>query len=290
MNPSIDKVVQNLREQEGMHVDLKKKLADGTYDHASDKDLSLLNSQTMLLSAAQNFKDMDFDAKLKAAIDLKNRGNKLFQNGDYPAALELYLQALTASEFGGSKNNNNSNSDENSSSKSNIDELVVPVLCNMAACTLKMGQFVKAARFCDEALQLRPRCLKALQRRGFAFLQLKEYDLSVASLEQAKALLTEGGGDSAHGTAADRKAIERQLLLARQGRKEERQRLKTQRENLQRAFGTSQSPAPSEAYKEAPVSAISELWTTFLNWLLWIIDTFVVGLTGKPFLSKSKNS
>lgn len=290
MKPSIDKMVKNLCEQEGAHVDLKKKLSDGTYDNASDKDLSLLNSKTMLLSTAQNFKDMNFNDKLKAAIELKQRGNVFFQKNEYSAAQELYLQALTAAEFGNKTNSESGESDEDISiENSNIDELVVPVLCNMAVCALKLNQFVKAARFCDEALKLRPVCLKALLRRGIAFLHLKEYDLCISSLEQAKdsilaTVVEESVDDSECSTnqnqlsksaAADLANVEHNLLLARHARQEERQRLKQQRENLQRAFGIvdSQGPAPSSITPpstEGPTSLTTLIQSLLHRILLWI--------------------
>ena len=315
MNPSIDKMVQNLREQEGAHVDLKKQLADGTYDHASDKDLSLLNSKTMLLSTAQTFKDMTFHDKMKAAMDLKQRGNAFFQKGDYSAAQELYLQALTAAEFDGSGTNSSSGSkdgcvDKNSDSETkrdNVDELVVPVLCNMAACALKLNQYVKAARFCEEALRLRPTCMKALLRRGVSFLHLKEYDLSITSLEQAKEIILTSANTTSiveeienardkqdvssqnhlsKSTAADLANIEHHLLLARHARQEERQRLKQQRENLQRAFGTNTDPTPSSSSSLPPSTSTSlpskaesssprnVMWQLLHRLLLWI-DRFV---------------
>lgn len=333
MNPSIDKVVQKLRDQDGVHIDLQKQLADGTYEHASDKDLYLLNSKTMLLSAAQTFKDMKFDDKLKAAIDLKNRGNRLFQKGDYPAAQELYLQALTASEFGTSSANKSQDTDESmiqsSDTDDNIDELVVPVLCNMAACALKLDQFVKAARFCDEALRLRPLCKKALLRRGVAFLHLKEYDLCISSLEQAKEVISSelnvtevvpqshliNSTDStghvvshvepdapvsstpavSKSVSADLTSIEHHLLLARHARQEERQRLKQQRANLQRAFGSQSAPSGEGTLLADTTAPPRELSGDLLNRLLLFIErmvgfivSFLVSLVAKLTQSRPK--
>eukprot|EP01040_Poterioochromonas_malhamensis_P001757 gene1758-1870_t len=36
-----------------------------------------------------------------------------------------------------------------------MDELVIPALCNLAACNLELRQFNKAGSFCQEVLQLR---------------------------------------------------------------------------------------------------------------------------------------
>lgn len=34
----------------------------------------------------------------KSAVDLKNEGNKAFQSGDYPGAVELYSKAIELSD------------------------------------------------------------------------------------------------------------------------------------------------------------------------------------------------
>jgi hypothetical protein len=51
-------------------------------------------------------------------------------------------------------------------SENNVENLVIPVLCNMAACCMQLKEWAKAAMFCDQALQLRPQCIKALMRKG----------------------------------------------------------------------------------------------------------------------------
>jgi tetratricopeptide (TPR) repeat protein len=59
----------------------------------------------------------------------------------------------------------------------NVDTLVVPVLCNMAACCMQLKYFAKAAMFCDQALALRPLCAKALMRKGINNLVLARQEI-----------------------------------------------------------------------------------------------------------------
>ena len=56
-----------------------------------------------------------------------------------------------------------------------IDKLLVPVLCNLAACALKKHAWTKAVRLSEEALKQRPGCVKAWMQCGGGFLGEEEF-------------------------------------------------------------------------------------------------------------------
>ena len=117
----------------------------------------------------------------------------MYKAQDFGKALEKYIECLTASNFGQEKPARNTGTSLNvlcgTSSQSklsclpcnaisqdeeeedlehdNIDSVIMPVLCNMAACCIQLKAWSKAILFCNQALQLRPNCAKAWMRKGF---------------------------------------------------------------------------------------------------------------------------
>lgn len=253
----------------GMNVEFKRQMGNGEYQNATEKDLGLLNSKALIASTAMKISGMDEDSKLNTALDLKLEGNELFKTKNYELALKTYLQALSASNFGGV-----SESSSPSSSAGNVDALIVPVLGNMAACCLQINEYVKVVKFCEQILLLRPNNFKASLRKGMGFYYLKEYDLSLESLKHAQFVITESmkSNESTNSNInaqddqdivdicpsseisspksdiltlygpIDRVGDEQKLNLfitkCRKDRLEEKERLKKQKLSLQKAFAT----------------------------------------------------
>ena len=67
----------------------------------------------------------------------------------------------------------------------NIDELVIPLLCNIAACKIQTKEWKKSLEISKQALTLRPDCIKALIRSGSASIKLGEYENAEAFLNKA---------------------------------------------------------------------------------------------------------
>ncbi|WPT14196.1 Outer envelope protein 61 [Picochlorum sp. SENEW3] len=107
-----------------------------------------------------------------AGEQLKNEGNALFKSGRYAEAVDKYQRALenvTTGEGGG----------------------LVKKSChsNLASCYLHLEQWSKCVNHCNAVLEIDGgRSMKALYRRGQAYIGLKKKSNAVADLERALVL------------------------------------------------------------------------------------------------------
>jgi hypothetical protein len=153
---------------------------------------------------------------------MKDEANRVYYEQRYDEALELYVQALAASNFGGKKSivdekmeaireeektaeasGKNQEGDGKGGEEEedlvddsidaelaklpalpdvNIDSLVLPVLSNMAACCIQQQRWGKAIQFCKQVLALRPGCVRALIRFG-------QCEIARANYTEARKLL-----------------------------------------------------------------------------------------------------
>ena len=67
-------------------------------------------------------KGLPSEEKLSWAITAKDNANSLFKAGNFSDAMAIYVDCLAASDFGTQSVN---------SGVANIDELVIPVVCNL---------------------------------------------------------------------------------------------------------------------------------------------------------------
>ena len=254
----LDSMVKGLSEN-GMTVDFRRRMNDGTYENASERDLSLLSTQANIASSAHNMQSLPAAEKLIDALSVKEEGNSHFKNGDFIRANELYLQALAASDFG----------KQDGSDQGNVDELVIPVLTNMAACCLQTKEYVKVARFCEQALLLRPGHAKALLRSGIAFYYLKEYDKAIANLESVRSIMQADEVSlqpAASTRTADLSKVNSYLSKAKHDRRDENLRLKQQKQSLQRAFASGPYQSPPLPHRKEGHTVIAVTWTVALKW------------------------
>jgi hypothetical protein len=154
----------------GASVQFKRRLPDGSLADADESQLRILKSKAQIASAAVALKGADMNEKSHWGIEMKDYANELYAAGEIKGAMEKYTEALAASDLG---------------PNGNVDTLVVPVLCNLAACCIRLEEWGKCARFCQQALEMRPRCFKANLRLGHCFLKLGEYKRSIEYLELA---------------------------------------------------------------------------------------------------------
>ncbi|KAL1549178.1 G1/S-specific cyclin pas1 [Salvia divinorum] len=102
---------------------------------------------------------------------IKGTGNRLFKEGKYELAKAKYEHVLR--EF----NHVNPQDDEEGKEFSNTRDLIH---LNMAACLLKMGEYRKSVESCNKVLDANPAHVKALYRRGMAY-------MAVGNFEEARA-------------------------------------------------------------------------------------------------------
>lgn len=158
----------------GASVEFKQKMPDGSLEGTSEKQMSLLNTRARMATTAQGLQNFSPEEKTEWAVEMKDYANELYKNGLFAEAMEKYVESLTASDFGSS-----------GSLVGNIDILVVPCLCNLAACTIQLQQWSKAYKFSEQVLLLRPTCRKAHMRQGIALFQVGEHTKAIEALKRA---------------------------------------------------------------------------------------------------------
>lgn len=118
-------------------------------------------------------KKQDYLDPVKAA-EAKERGNQLFTEGKYPAAVKEYTEAI------------------------NRDPSNPVYYSNRAACYTKLAEYRLGLKDCDEAIRLKPDFVKAYTRKGHCHFFLKEYDKALEAYDKGLQLepnnqeLTEG--------------------------------------------------------------------------------------------------
>ncbi|MBA0705723.1 hypothetical protein Golax_017897 [Gossypium laxum] len=144
--------------------------------------------------------DLDSSIFLKRAHELKEEGNKKFQNKDYVAALQHYDDALRLIP------------------KTHADRAVFH--SNRAACLMQMKpiDYDTVIAECTMGLQVQPRFVRALLRRARAFEAIKKYEMA---MQDVQLLL---GADPNHKDALE---IARRLRTALGPRQEAQQDLQS---------------------------------------------------------------
>lgn len=144
--------------------------------------------------------DLDSSIFLKRAHELKEEGNKRFQNKDYVGALEQYDNALKLTP------------------KTHLDRAVFH--SNRAACLMQMKpiDYDTVIAECTMALQVQPRFVRALLRRARAFEAIGKYEMA---MQDVQVML---GADPNHGDALE---IARRLRMALGPRQDAQQDLQS---------------------------------------------------------------
>ena len=183
----LDVIVEEMNKNEYMDVVIKRKMPDGSFVDASAASMSVLSTQAKVATQAQALMGATKEERTKWAIEMKNYANSLYAEHQYADAMEKYVEALTASDFGTKQKDSAPSSDNIGTSLDeslnqyarndidNIDVLVIPVLSNLAACSIQLQQWKKAEKFCQQAIELRPNCAKAYMRKGIALFNLGDY-------------------------------------------------------------------------------------------------------------------
>ncbi|EFJ52463.1 hypothetical protein VOLCADRAFT_79055 [Volvox carteri f. nagariensis] len=113
---------------------------------------------------------------LNASTQLKNEGNQLHGRGAYKEAVEKYERAKSNVESFTSKE---------------AKDLVRACTLNLSSCYLNLKQFDKCLEQCNQVLSGEPHNLKALYRRGQAYLGSGDCVNAAADLERALRLALE---------------------------------------------------------------------------------------------------
>ncbi|GMJ02886.1 Phox2, CLUMPED CHLOROPLASTS 1 [Hibiscus trionum] len=172
----------------------------GRKKKGGSNQVSVDNHSSNTSAHANGGVDLDSSIFLKRAHELKEEGNKKFQNKDYVAALQHYDDALKLIP------------------KTHPDRAVFH--SNRAACLMQMKpiDYDTVIAECNMALQVQPRFVRALLRRARAFEAVRKYEMA---MQDVQLLL---GDDPNHKDALE---IARRLRTALGPRQEAQQDLQS---------------------------------------------------------------
>lgn len=120
-------------------VDFHKRLPDGSTIPASQEELAYSDMQTKLQQSAAFVAQLSSpEDKQIWAEEQRKTANAYFRRGDYKTAMDVYLTCLVVKE---------------EDSLDFLRETLIPVLNNLAQCTLQLGMHKKTIMFCNIALE-----------------------------------------------------------------------------------------------------------------------------------------
>jgi tetratricopeptide (TPR) repeat protein len=261
--------------------ELQTRLPDGSTRRATESDLAAADLQAKLQQAAKQVASLQRDQERFAWAEHQRQavGNPLYQAKQYQSAMDIYLTCLL------------SKPSEETSSCRHLKEfqtrVYLPVLNNLAQCTLQLGQYRKAEQFCsmgihddamkddgetrnlatankdenhDGILQHRQQYAKLYYRRGKARRLQGHYTTSRQDLECAMQMLKPQETDIAlHNDDDDtmnsesdqqqRLAIQREMVALQKSIQQAKQHRQQQQVAMQRLLTTTSTTAKAAKFK-----------------------------------------
>ncbi|KNA22518.1 hypothetical protein SOVF_033510 [Spinacia oleracea] len=118
---------------------------------------------------------LDFKSIMAEAENIRCTGNRLFKEGKYGLAKAKYEKVL--------RDFNHVNPQDDEEGKEFLIARNMLHL-NVAACYLKMGECRKSIETCDKVLDANPVHVKAIYRRGMAYMELGEFEEAKNNFEK----------------------------------------------------------------------------------------------------------
>ncbi|XP_068711785.1 peptidyl-prolyl cis-trans isomerase FKBP5-like isoform X1 [Montipora foliosa] len=176
---TLDKCLECMHTKEVCVIPYKKENGNLEFASFSDGDLWCEIELLSFLKAKDPW-HTTAEEKLTVAKHHKAKGTDCFKASNWLAASRRYSHALKQLILIGDKLPDDS--------KDEFEQLRVSCLLNLAACQGKLEQFEFVAENCTKVLAMSPTNLKALFRRGQAFVCLNEYEKAKDDLEKALTL------------------------------------------------------------------------------------------------------
>lgn len=192
INASLEKSLKSSDENEDItnsenvqKFELQRRFPDGTTRKASAEEAAAADFQAKMKQASQIVRHLDTDDKIRWAEEQRREGNTQFHMENYKEAMDIYLTCLVALE----------SDPENDEWNTRMERSIkMPVLLNLAACSLRLGSYRKTISFCDFCLEIK--CAKSNPkvyfRRGKAHMRMGNHILARKDLNMAEKLIKEG--------------------------------------------------------------------------------------------------
>jgi tetratricopeptide (TPR) repeat protein len=195
MNSALDKLTTD-QDDASPRFELQKRLPDGSTVKADARDMAVADMESKFTQAAKEVEDLSPSQRLEWAELQRQAGNKFYRKKEYEEAIDVYLTCLVVK----------------SETPEFLEHVFLPVMNNLAQCTLQMGSYKKAQTFCTMALEEkdlpnRPEMISKLYfRRGKARRLSGDYLGCKEDLEKAIELLPQH-------LVAEHRSIEKELHL-----------------------------------------------------------------------------
>lgn len=274
----------NNNEKKSGYFELQKRLPDGSTRKATQDEMSSEDMKNKLEQSAAIVAKMTSKEKRQWAHEQRQYGNDLYKKKQYKQAIDIYLTCLVArSERSKKKPSTSTTIKEEKSNSTNMgyeqadihedDEwLLLPVMNNLAQCTLQLGWYNKTEQFCTMAMEQLgtdfyrggPSVAKLYYKRGKSrrlrgLFDNAKFDLHKAlwhlDIEKAEAAgdtfatttstSTKNNDDDdddknkteGEETSSEQKAIERELQLLAKNMKEGKKNEQRQQRAMQKVLG-----------------------------------------------------
>lgn len=151
---------------------------------------------------------LDFQGVMDEAEKIRTTGNRLFKEGKFELAKAKYEKVLR--EF----NHVNPQDDEEGKVFLNTRNLLN---LNVAACHLKSGECRKSIETCNKVLEANPAHVKALYRRGMAYMEVGDFEEARSDFEM---MLKVDKSSEPDATAALKKLKQKQQDVEKKARRQ----------------------------------------------------------------------
>ncbi|CAF3134760.1 unnamed protein product [Rotaria socialis] len=162
----------------------QNELSQLDFDYSSHTDENQTIKIVIHLISFERFPEiysMSIDNLYNFALKHKENANKFFQHKNYCQAFKLYHRSLCyVLNF-----INEQPIDEHNEILENFNQLILSIYSNISACQLIYGNNINVIANCSSALEINPKYVKALYRRGCAYANLKDYELALKDIELA---------------------------------------------------------------------------------------------------------
>eukprot|EP00304_Pavlova_gyrans_P002397 CAMPEP_0206043240 /NCGR_PEP_ID=MMETSP1466-20131121/8259_1 /ASSEMBLY_ACC=CAM_ASM_001126 /TAXON_ID=44452 /ORGANISM="Pavlova gyrans, Strain CCMP608" /LENGTH=437 /DNA_ID=CAMNT_0053418033 /DNA_START=15 /DNA_END=1328 /DNA_ORIENTATION=- len=140
----------------------------------SEEDKILGSSSDDNTGSQTNDRDDDTNLKIRKAEACKEQGNSAFKESDFDGAVAAYIEGASVAA-----------TVEGIYRSQVARDVRVACFCNAAQARIKQEAWSEAAALCSQALEVDPKSVKALYRRGLANLQQKAYSESQKDFKRA---------------------------------------------------------------------------------------------------------
>ncbi len=173
----IDRVVQSMKTREKALITIDAKhafktatnllTAEATGEGVSIDDNILVELEVIEFEKAKDMWSMSFEEKANEMEVRKKKGNDLIKVGRNELAKKSYERAVAFFD--------SPTSELDSELKKRVNMLLVQCHLNLAICNNRLGDRTKIIEHCKKALEIEPGNIKALYRRGCAYLEMDEF-------------------------------------------------------------------------------------------------------------------